>query len=188
MAKKAKKNTNRGRDKQSHAEKTMSALSTVRSGTNLNASLINPKITPTPRSTFSSLFRTKGTSSRINKDVLFREPTRTDAEYAPTRVPERIAPSSLRSARRVDPPLRPTPGVHQEGSGREARFYQLDPIDNRTILQNNDEILRVTQQNTAKRNALTTAQSNWQRDMGVRRTARSRSKASRGGEGRNGVL
>ena len=44
MARKAKRNTNRGKNKQSHAEKTMSALSTIRSGTNLNASLINHKI------------------------------------------------------------------------------------------------------------------------------------------------
>jgi hypothetical protein len=79
-----KKNTDRGNNKQSHAEKTQTALSSINSSSGMNAALLRP-ITPLPYSKFSSQFKTRGTNTpkqHGNADILV-EPIQPKAPKIP---------------------------------------------------------------------------------------------------------
>tara|TARA_R100001463_G_scaffold40829_1_gene86467 strand:- start:2549 stop:3145 length:597 start_codon:yes stop_codon:yes gene_type:complete len=109
---------NRRRNKQSHAEKTISALSTVRSGNNLNASLLNRQgYTPLPSSQFSDLFRTTGTHTPSNRDVLF-EPSMNEPQFSAGEKP--VAPREPRVADYNGKQLRGQPPVFKSKSDEIA--------------------------------------------------------------------
>tara|TARA_Y100001938_G_C7946580_1_gene357069 strand:- start:42 stop:635 length:594 start_codon:yes stop_codon:yes gene_type:complete len=176
----AKSNNNRGKNKLTHGNKVNTALGQITSGTNLNASLINPKFTPLPKSKFSSLFKTKGTKNPIEGDILFSEPSRTETRYKADTVPREIDPQSLRSARQIPVPRRPTPNVIVTKTFKGPIAYQVDSNDYRTYTDNLNEIQRVEASNKVKASNLATAQRNYQYDMGVRRTHRSKPQNRKG--------
>ena len=172
----AKSNNNRGKNKQTHGNKVNTALGQVTSGTNLNASLINPKFTPPPKSKFSSLFKTKGTKSPIREDVLFAPPSTDETRYKAEITPRSTPPSSFRNAVRVPAPKKPSANIVQEGKN----YYQLNPADLRAYNTNVSEIARITAANAQKASNLTTARANYDYDMGIRRTFRSSPKNRKG--------
>jgi len=76
--------TRKKANKETHGERTHSALKSLNTtSSELNASLLNPKTTPPPRSSFSALFKTKGNRANINKDILI-SPSKGDVKYEVT--------------------------------------------------------------------------------------------------------
>tara|TARA_R100001163_G_C4980470_1_gene136805 strand:- start:118 stop:711 length:594 start_codon:yes stop_codon:yes gene_type:complete len=197
MATRKKNNTN----KANHGMRTYESLLSMTPSSNMNAALIKPKFTPLPSSKFSSRFQTKGTKSPIKKDVLI-SPKSTDTAYRVERIAPRPVldpvPPRLRMdmQRAMDELARLNPRSPEYTRAQlrvnEIRRAITDTVPARSLAAYDQYQLEKTSYDTevsTKARLLTTDTTQFNKDIGTRTVAMSKSKgSSRGSRGPNRVL
>jgi hypothetical protein len=199
MAARKKSNTN----KANHGMRTYESLLSMTPSSNMNAALIKPKFTPLPSSKFSTRFQTKGTKSPIKKDILV-SPKSTDTKYrvTQTRPVEVRDPVDSRLRRdlqtvqlelsRLNPRLDPVAYRRAEQRLNEINRAITDSVPARALAEFERYQTRRQEYDrevATKSRLLTTDTANFNRDLGTRTVATSRSKgSSRGSRGPNRVL
>ena len=159
-------------EKQSHGQRTHSALASITPSNNLSADLLKKPVTPLPTSKFSARFQTKGTRSPINRDVLIKPSTR-QSKFNPENVPASPDIANFRSATPTKSPTK-TSVVHN------GTIYNLSPSDYASWNSQTQLVTDATSRNTAKASSLASEVASYNRARG--------SRSRGGGSGPNGVL